>query len=372
MRKILILTFLAAALILAASCNRNNGNENSGQEPSVPDTPVPAAFAKGADISWATEMAADGIKFRNAAGEERECTALMKELGFDAVRYRVWVNPPEGWCSGEDVVAKAKVAASLGMRIMIDFHYSDWWADPSRQDIPEAWTDYSFESLCRAIQEHTRGVLTALRDEGITPEWVQVGNETSDGMLWDTGKASVSMSNYAVMTAAGYNAVKEIFPDAKVIVHLDHGDRPDLYNWIFDGLKANGGKWDIIGMSVYPEYYAHETEDEYKEGEYTGVTNATLSNALALYQKYGTPVMICEAGMTWNKEDECLAFLTDLLSRARTLGDGEACAGVFYWEPQCNPAWTSDIYKELGWSSYNKGAFDGNFQPTRALDAFKD
>ena len=82
--------------------------------------------------------------------------------------------------------------------------------------------------------------------------------------------------------------------------------------------------------------------------------------------------MICEAGMTWNKEDECLAFLTDLLSRARTLGDGEACAGVFYWEPQCNPAWTSDIYKELGWGSYNKGAFDGNFRPTKALDAFKN
>ena len=128
----------------------------------------------------------------------------------------------------------------------------------------------------------------------------------------------------------------------------------------------------MIGMSLYPEYYAHDTEAEYKEGEYTGVTDATLSNALALYRKYGTPVMICEAGMTWNKEDECLAFLTDLLSRARTLGDGEACAGFFYWEPQCNPAWTSDIYKELGWGSYNKGAFDGNFRPTKALDAFKN
>ena len=373
MRKILHLILMAAAVTLAVSCN-NNGNK----EEEKPETTEPAPFAKGADIGWATEMADDGIKFYNAAGEERECTALMKELGFDAVRYRVWVNPPEGWCGMEDVVAKAKIASDLGMRIMIDFHYSDWWADPSKQNKPEAWADYSFEELCRAIQSHTREVLTALKNEGVTPEWVQVGNETSDGMLWDennagiSGKASTSMSNYAVMTTAGYNTVKEIFPEAKVIVHLDHGDRPGLYEWIFDGLKANGGKWDIIGMSLYPEYYAHDTEAEYKEGEYTGVTDATLSNALALYQKYGTPVMICEAGMTWNKEDECLAFLTDLLSRARTLGDGKACAGVFYWEPQCNPAWTSDIYKELGWGSYNKGAFDGNFRPTKALDAFKN
>lgn len=374
MRKILTLTALTAA-VLAVSCNGNSNKENSDQEPVVPETP--AVFAEGADISWATEMADDGIKFFNAAGEERECTALMQELGFDAVRYRVWVNPPEGWCAKEDVVAKAKVASDLGMRIMIDFHYSDWWADPQQQNKPDAWKDYSFEELCRAIQNHTREVLTALKDEGITPEWVQVGNETSDGMLWDTGKAStsgqasVSMSNYAVMTTAGYNAVKEIFPDAKVIVHLDHGDRPSLYEWIFDGLQSNGGKWDMIGMSIYPEYYAHESESEYQDGDYKTVTDATLSNIQELYSKYGTPVMICEAGMNWDKADECYDFLSDLITRAKALDNG-ACAGVFYWEPQCNPAWLSDIYEEKGWGSYTKGAFDENFRPTRALNAFKD
>lgn len=360
--------FMVAAMAFAVSCNNRNTEPSPEPEPE----PETAAFAKGADISWASEMADDGIRFRNAAGEERECTALMKELGFDAVRFRVWVNPPEGWCGKEDVVAKAKTAHDLGMRIMIDFHYSDWWADPQQQNIPEAWAGYSFESLCRAIQDHTREVLTALKDKGITPEWVQVGNETSDGMLWDIGKASASMSNYAVMTAAGYNAVKEIFPEAKVIVHLDHGDRPDLYNWIFDGLQDNGGKWDMIGMSIYPEYYAHDSEAEYMDGDYKAVNDATLENAMALYRKYGTPVMICEAGMTWNREKESCTFLSDLISRARTLGEGKACAGVFYWEPQSNPAWTSDIYKELGWNSYNKGAFDENFQPTGALDAFRN
>lgn len=362
MRKILLLTAMAVSAMLAASCNGNNGNNNEEHNPEPPAPEVQAAFAKGADIGWATEMAGDGIKFYNAAGEERECTALMKELGFDAVRYRVWVNPAEGWCGKEDVVAKARIAKDLGMRIMINFHYSDSWADPSKQYKPAAWEDYNLEQLCQAVMDHTRDVLSALNDEDITPEWVQVGNETSNGMLWETGKADPNMANYAMLTAAGYKAVKEIFPKAKVIVHLDHGDRPDLYNWIFDGLKANGAEWDMIGMSLYPEYYAHDIESDYQKGEYVRVTDAAVSNALALYQKYGTPVMITEVGMTWSKVDESYAFLSELLAKARALGDGKACAGVFYWEPESNPVW----------GGYAKGAFDENFRPTKALDAFKN
>ena len=106
MRKILLFATIAASTLFAISCQNRNGNEPEVTEPEAPA----AAFAKGADIGWATEMAADGIRFYNTAGEERECTALMKELGFDAVRYRVWVDPEEGWCGKEDVVAKAMTA----------------------------------------------------------------------------------------------------------------------------------------------------------------------------------------------------------------------------------------------------------------------
>lgn len=352
---------MGTAILLAAAC------KGDGQD--TPTNETSSTFAKGADISWVTEMERDGIVFKTAGGEAMECTALMKELGFDAIRLRVWVDPQEGWCGKEDVLVKARRAHELDMRLMIDFHYSDWWADPAKQNKPAAWEGFSQEQLCEAVASHTKDVLNALKSEGITPEWVQVGNETSDGMLWDTGKASLDMAAYAKLTTAGYDAVKEVFPEAKVIVHLDHGDRTDLYNWIFDGLKNNGGKWDMIGMSLYPEYYV--ADGSYEDGDYKTVTSATLNNALALYQKYGTPVMICEAGMSWNKPDEGYAFLSELLSKAKALGSGKACAGVFYWEPQCNPAWTSQIYQELGWSSYDKGAFDSNFQPTKALDAFK-
>ena len=134
-----IKNFLIAILATAmfAACEKNPyGPTNHTPEPDKPKPEQPAIttkgdYAKGADISWLTQMEADGQKFYTAAGKEMECTALMKELGFNAIRLRVWVDPFDGWCAKEDVLVKAKRAQELGMRIMIDFHYSDTWADPS-------------------------------------------------------------------------------------------------------------------------------------------------------------------------------------------------------------------------------------------------
>ena len=139
------------------------------------------AFYKGADISWVTEMEAKGYSFANARGEARECTALMKELGLQAIRLRVWVNPQDGFCGTEDVVKKALRAQKLGMDVLIDFHYSDSWADPSKQYIPAAWKSHTYAQILDDVKQHTTGVLQALKAAGVSPKWVQVGNETSDG-----------------------------------------------------------------------------------------------------------------------------------------------------------------------------------------------
>src|ERR1035437_5958209 len=147
-------------------------------------------FAKGADVSWVTQMEASGKKFYNSAGTEMECMALLKSLGMNSIRLRVWVNPADGWCNSQDVLAKALRAKNLGMKIMIDFHYSDSWADPSKQTKPTAWTNLSFNDLKTAVATHTTDVLNLLKTNNITPEWVQVGNETGNGMLWEDGKAS--------------------------------------------------------------------------------------------------------------------------------------------------------------------------------------
>lgn len=195
-------------------------------------------FAKGADVSWATQMESQGHVFRNLAGEERECMALMKEYGLNAIRLRVWVDPGEhgNWCNIEDLVVKAKRAHSLGMDIMVDFHYSDWWADPGQQHKPAAWKGLEIDELKRALATHTIDVLSALKTAGITPKWVQVGNEIRPGMLWDEDvslsgasyniracdvkesnttsteiKYRANWTNLTAFVNTGYDAVKSVF-----------------------------------------------------------------------------------------------------------------------------------------------------------------
>jgi arabinogalactan endo-1,4-beta-galactosidase len=305
-------------------------------------------FARGADVSWLTEMEKAGRKFYNASGREMDCMELLRDLGANAVRLRVWVNPADGWCNKEDLLVKAIRAHNLNMRLMIDFHYSDWWADPGKQTIPAAWQDMNIDEMKQALKLHTVVTLELLKSKGITPEWVQVGNETGNGMLWTLGQADLNMANYAALNNAGYDAVKSVFPQAKVIVHLPDGNNNNLYRWLFDGLKRNGGKWDMIGMSLYPS-----------PENWQMMNNQCIANAKDLISRYGTEVIICEVGMPWDKPEASKAFLTDLMAQAKKIPD-EKCQGVFYWEPQSYG----------NWKGYGLGAFDNSGKPTAALDAF--
>lgn len=320
-----------------------------------PDTKPPlvnpdmTGFAKGADVSWLTEMEKAGIAFYDSTGRKMDCMLLLRDLGMNSIRLRVWVNPSTGWCNGQDVLVKAWRAGKFGFRLLIDFHYSDSWADPSQQTIPAAWSGYTLDELKAAVSKHTGDVLNLLKSNGITPEWVQVGNETGNGMLWDIGKASTNMAQYTALNNAGYDAVKAVFPKAKVVVHLQEGNKNSLFRWIFDGLKKNGGKWDVIGMSLYP------TVDNWQQ-----MTTSCVANMKDMVSRYGSDVMLCEVGMPWNEASTAKLFLTELIRQSRAMTDS-TCLGVFYWEPQAYG----------NWKGYNLGAFDDSGTPTEALDAFK-
>ena len=308
-------------------------------------------FARGADVSWLTQMEAEGLKFYtpDENRQEMECMELLRDYcGVNSIRLRVWVNPKDGWNNMNDVIVKAKRAERLGLRTMIDFHFSDTWADPGHQEMPEAWKELSFDDLKIALSEHVKSVLTALKAVGVTPEWVQVGNETTPGMMLPVG----SVDNPEQLTAlnnAGYDAVKAICPDAKVIVHLDAGNDQWVYNRMFDILQANGGKYDMIGMSLYP-YWA---EQEGKTGGWLKVADDCIANIKHVKQKYNKPVMICEIGMPYDQAEACKQLITKMMQ-----ADVE---GIFYWEPQAPNGYND---------GYNLGCFDNN-APTIALDAFK-
>ena len=310
-------------------------------------------FWLGADISGTRELEARGTKLYNAKGEERENTALMKELGLNAVRLRVWVNPKAGFCSKEDVLVMALRAKVLGMAVMIDFHYSDWWADPAQQNIPEAWKDLNYKQMKKALAKHTRETLNLLKDNGIDVRWVQVGNETTNGFLWEMGRASTNMKQYAGLSQAGYKAVKKVFPKAEVIVHLDGGCDPKRYHFIFDGLRQYGAKWDMIGLSVYP-YWDQRAKLTASDDE---TLEKCIANINALYERYHTKMMIVETGYEVARPEEGKAFLKRLISAAATQTGGH-CEGVFYWAPELE-------------THYRLGAFKDH-RPTAIMEAFTE
>lgn len=345
--KLIQLLLQLCILFTLPACNKSSSTAGNTITPEPPIIPV-TFFAKGADVSWLTEMESAGNKFYNNAGTERECMSLLKSYGMNAIRLRVWVNPTDGWCNTSDLLAKALRAKNLGMKIMVDFHYSDWWADPGQQNKPAAWATMDFATLTTAVYDHTVAVMTTLKSNGITPDWVQVGNETNDGMLWPDGKASTNMANYAKLVKAGYDGVKAISSVSKVIVHLSNGFDNSLYRWNLDGLKANGARWDIIGMSLYPT-----------SSNWASLNQQCHTNMNDMISRYGSDVMICEVGMSWDQPDACKLFLADLITKVKAVNNNKGL-GVFYWEPE----------GYNNWKGYPLGAFDNSGKPTAALNAF--
>ena len=343
MRKFLT---LALSLVLAASCGG----------PHDPDDPTPGggALVKGADISSVTEMESKGYKFYNKAGQERDLFALMKEIGFDAVRLRVWVSPTGGWNGRDDVVAKAKRAQAQGLKVMVDFHYSDYWADPGKQNVPMAWRGKTATAMATAVKDHTRDVLQALKVAGVDVPWVQVGNEVTSGMLWDSGKVSgTSMGHFVSYFDAGREAVKAVYPDAKVILHLDNGWNIGTLDWFLTLAQGQSLQYDILGLSLYPSYWENGGYPDWQPK-----VKQFISNIPALVQNYGKPVMLVEIGMPASQPDKAKAALQYIFDQ--TKGNG-SFLGVFYWEPE----------SEHDRNGYDYGAFSGG-KPTAALDPFAD
>ncbi|MEO8110291.1 MAG: glycosyl hydrolase 53 family protein [Ginsengibacter sp.] len=336
-------------IFLFFACKKSG--ETGGNPPALPpvDTTTKSFLVKGADISWLTEMEASGVKFYNKSGAEQDLLLVLKELGINTIRLRVWVNPPNNYNNEGDVLAKAIRAKNAGMKIMIDFHYSDTWADPGHQIKPAAWASQDIPTLQTSVYNHTLTVLNTLKANGVIPAWVSVGNETNDGMLWPEGKASTSMANFALLVNAGYGAVKAVDTSIKVIVHLSNGFDNNLFRWMFDGLKNNGARWDIIGMSLYPS-----------ASNWASVNTQCLANMNDMVVRYNKPAMICEVGMSWDDSTACKSFLTDLITKIKSITAGKGL-GVLYWEPEA--------YNN--WQGYTLGAFENSGKPTIALDAFK-
>ncbi|MFM6953953.1 MAG: beta-galactosidase GalA, partial [Sphingobacteriaceae bacterium] len=215
----------------------------------------------GADISFLPELEAKGIKFSDK-GVEKDPILILKEHGLNYVRLRIFNDPANakgyapgtGFCDLAHTKAMAKRVKAAGMKLLLDFHYSDYWADPGKQFKPAAWENLSPEELKKSLYTYTKKVMQELKDQGTTPDMVQIGNEINHGILWPEG--SVSNIDYlAQLLKAGTAAVKSVDPTVVMLLHVALGGQHDESTFFIDNMLARGVQFDVIGESYYPKWH---------------------------------------------------------------------------------------------------------------------
>jgi arabinogalactan endo-1,4-beta-galactosidase len=251
---------------------------------------TPTSFLRGGDVSEIPQVEAAGGHY-SYHGKQGDPFLMMKEAGWNFVRFRIWNDPKGGWCDKAQTLALAKRAAAEGIKFSLDFHYSDWWADPGKQTKPAAWKDLPFEKLVKATYDYTRDVVSATIAQGTPPYMVQVGNEITGGMLWPDGKVSgndpATWKPLITLLSAGFQAVHDAAGTHTVItmIHLDRGGDNKGATWWFDNAIKNGLQFDTIGLSYYPVWH--------------GQLSAMQANVNDLALRYHKDIYIVETGYPW-------------------------------------------------------------------------
>lgn len=340
----------------------------------------PNDFIKGVDISTLQALEDIGVKYYEG-GVEKDLLEILKNHGVNYVRLRVWNDPvqADGYNDKAHTVAMAQRVKAAGMKLLVDFHYSDFWADPGQQVKPAAWQSYSFADLKQAVYDYTAEVLSELEAVNAYPDMVQVGNEINSGMLLPDGSTS-RFDNLAELLKQGIQAVRDTTPvnhETQIMLHLAEGGSNSKFRSFFDQIKAHGVDFDIIGLSYYP--YWHGTFQDLK------------SNLDDLVARYGKQVVVVEtayaytyengdnhgnivnrsetdiAGFPATVENQKLVIET-VFNTVASVRDHQGL-GVFYWEP----AWLPGV----GWKSgegnawENQAMFDYNGNALDSLNVFQ-
>ncbi|MEU4745828.1 glycosyl hydrolase 53 family protein [Actinosynnema sp. NPDC023658] len=305
-------------------------------------TLTPAASAAGsltmlgADVSTLQRALDLGAKYYDASGTARDPLDILKGVGVNYVRLRVWNNPRSGYNNKAKVLAYAKAVKAKGLRLLVDFHYSDTWADPGKQYKPAAWAGHTIGQLQSDVYNYTYDVCSSLKSQGTAPDSVQIGNEINVGMLWDEGKVvNNDFTNLSLLLKSGYNATKACNSGTKVIIHTANADSLDHARWFYDGIRAKGVAWDITGLSYYCSWHG---------------TLANLYNVISdVRSRYGKDVVLAETAYPFTSQNAdatgnsvtsgCSGYPLTWSGQATNFAHVQNTArnagaiGVFYWEP---------------------------------------
>ena len=358
-------------------------------------------FIKVMDLSTLLENESCGAKYY-VDGKERDILDICKDNGVDTIRLRLWNDPSsesgEAYGAGNNdldvTIETAKRVTAAGLGVLLNFHYSDFWADPGKQIKPKAWKKYGVEELKEAVYDFTKDSLIKILNAGVNVTMVQVGNELSNGLLWPEGQVP-EYANIAAFVSAGIKACREVRADIPIMIHLDNGGNNELYRRWFDNYFANGGEnFEYIGMSYYPFWH--------------GNLEALSANMRDIALRYHKDIIIAEVSMGYTLEDyasyEELSpeerkgyatkekvlggldypmtvqgqsdFTEDFLRRLKAVPENRGC-GFFWWEPAWIPrpgsGWATPASLEyMGdpgpcgneWANQALFDYDGNALPT--------
>jgi arabinogalactan endo-1,4-beta-galactosidase len=363
-------------------------------------------FIKGMDLSTLLELENLGAKYFDN-GKEQDILDIMKKYDVNSIRIRVWNDPysvvGESYGAGindlETSLAIAKKVTAAGFGVLLNFHYSDFWADPGKQIKPKAWEGYRVEELEKAVYEYTIEVMDIFAKNGARPTMVQVGNELSNGLLWPEGKVP-NYDNIAKFVNAGICGVRAIDAQVPIMIHLDNGGKNELYREWFDNFMERGEDFQIIGLSYYPFWH--------------GTLDMLENNMNDIAVRYGKDLVVAEVSMGYTMEDykdyeqltdeqrkgyatrpELVAkieypmtvqgqaeFMEDFLHRISHIADDKG-KGFYYWEPAWIPiagsGWATEASLKYindpgpcgnEWANQALFDYDGNTLP--ALSVIRD
>jgi arabinogalactan endo-1,4-beta-galactosidase len=271
----------------------------------------------GADISALPQLEERGMKFYDKDGKPGDAIQMMKANGFNYIRLRIFnhpelergigYSPGKGFCDLAHTMQMAKRIKASGMKFLLDFHYSDTWADPQRQNTPVGWNKLDFNTLKDSLYNYTKNVMQALKDQGTAPDMVQVGNEINHGLMWPNGEIN-NLDSLATLIYAGVKAVKQVNPATSIMLHIALGGQNDESRFFLDNMLKRKVPFDVIGLSYYPKW--HGTLSDLK---------SNMSDLAARYKKY---VMVAEYSQL-KQEVNDIAFNVP----------NNKALGTFIWEP---------------------------------------
>jgi arabinogalactan endo-1,4-beta-galactosidase len=324
----------------------------------MPTGAVAAEYAIGADLSFLKQAEDQGMVFKEN-GQAKPGLQIFKDHGYNWIRLRLFHRPNRLPNNLEYTINSAKGARGLGFKFLLDYHYSDSWADPGKQTIPEAWKGKTHQQLVEAVYEYTRETITAFRDAGVLPDMVQIGNEITPGMLWPDGKLPGNWQNFAELLKAGSRGVEAgtgTNSHPRIMIHIDKGGDKRATKYFFDHIKQYDVPFDVIGQSYYPWW--HGSLLDLREN----------LNFMAL--EYHKDIILVEVAYCWRPTEYKQrrgpfpetpegqrAFLEEVNRLVLNAPDGRGI-GVFWWEPA------------VGGGLRNRGYFDDDGNALPVIDVF--